>query len=336
MPPMLVRLLVSCVITVMMWGCRQKELVYPASTMIKVSVAFDWTYAPEASVDGMTVIFFPVGQEGSIWRYELSGQDGGDIEIPAGSYRMLAFNNDTKYILYNGISQPDTYNAYTAATTLTWPQEAIESYPELEDYKGYRSPDALYCGSAEGVGVSLCSVSYRPCRPDGSSEDIKECNRHIIRCYPAPRTSTYTCIMRNVTNAESMRRGYCLLTGLSPSELIADDVLSESEGAYTFIAGRKNTDISGKTVAFGRSASESARQYLYLVTVLADGSVASYRYDVSDQVVNSPDKRNVKIIIDGLELPDVKPIVPDDPTTDFDVAVNDWETIIINHVVGLR
>ncbi len=113
-------------------------------------------------------------------------------------------------------------------------------------------------------------------------------------------------------------------------------MLSESEGAYTFIAGRKNTDISGKTVAFGRSASESARQYLYLVTVLADGSVASYRYDVSDQVVNSPDKRNVKIIIDGLELPDVKPIVPDDPTTDFDVAVNDWETIIINHVVGLR
>lgn len=142
--------------------------------------------------------------------------------------------------------------------------------------------------------------------------------------------------MRNVTNAESMRRGYCLLTGLSPSELIADDVLSESEGAYTFIAGRTNTEISGKTAAFGRSASESARQYLYLVTVLADGSVASYCYDVSEQVVNSPDKRNVEIIIDGLELPDVKPIVPDDPTTDFDVAVNDWETIIINHVVGLR
>lgn len=336
MSPILVRLFVSCIVAVMMCGCHQKELVYPASTMIKVSVVFDWTYAPKASVDGMTVIFFPVGPEGSIWRYELPGQDGGDIEIPAGNYRMLAFNNDTKYILYNGISHLDTYNAYTAFTTPSWPQEAIERYPRLDDYKGYRSPDALYCGSAEDVNVSLCSVLYRPDRPDGSAVNVKECNRHIIRCYPAPRTSTYTCIMRNVTNAESMRRGYCLLTGLSPSELIADDVLSESEGAYTFIAGRKNTEISGKTAAFGRSASESARQYLYLVTVLADGSVASYCYDVSEQVVNSPDKRNVEIIIDGLELPDVKPIVPDDPTTDFDVAVNDWETIIINHVVGLR
>ncbi|MDE5692787.1 MAG: DUF5119 domain-containing protein [Duncaniella sp.] len=124
MSPILVRLFVSCIVAVMMCGCHQKELVYPASTMIKVSVVFDWTYAPKASVDGMTVIFFPVGPEGSIWRYELPGQDGGDIEIPAGNYRMLAFNNDTKYILYNGISHLNTYNAYTAATTPSWPQEA--------------------------------------------------------------------------------------------------------------------------------------------------------------------------------------------------------------------
>lgn len=335
--PRLVWRLMLCILSVMTSGCHQKELVYPASTMIKVSVAFDWTYAPDASVDGMTVIFFPIGPEGSIWRYELAGHDGGDIEIPAGRYRMLAFNNDTKYIYYNGISQADTYNAYTASTTLSWPPEVLDDYPEMKDYKGYRSPDALYCGSAEDITISLCAVSYHPYRPDGDNvEAVKECSKHIVRCYPEPRTSNYTCIMRNVTNAESMRRGYYLLTGLSPSELIADDVLSESEGAYTFVAERKNTQISGKTVAFGRSASATARQYLYLVAVLADGSVVSYRYDVSDQVMNSPDKRNVNIIIDGLTLPDVKPVDPDDPTTDFEVAVNDWETIIINHVIGLR
>ncbi|WP_280122862.1 hypothetical protein [Duncaniella muricolitica] len=81
---------------------------------------------------------------------------------------MLAFNNDTKYILYNG-HHNHIRIAYTAATTLTWSQEALESYPKLEDYKSCRSPDARYCGSAESVIVSLCSTSYSPCRPAGPS-----------------------------------------------------------------------------------------------------------------------------------------------------------------------
>ncbi len=70
---------------------------------------------------------------------------------------MFAFNNDTKYILYNG-HHNHIRIAYTAATTLTWSQ----SYPKLEDYKSCRSPDARYCGSAESVIVSLCSTSYSP------------------------------------------------------------------------------------------------------------------------------------------------------------------------------
>ena len=75
---------------------------------------------------------------------------------------MLAFNNDTKYILYNG-HHNHIRIAYTAATTLTWSQEALESYPKLEDYKSCRSPDARYCGSAESVFDFIQPLP--PCRP---------------------------------------------------------------------------------------------------------------------------------------------------------------------------
>lgn len=325
-----------CTILVLLCGCNQKELVYPSSTMIKVTVKFDWSDALEANPDGMTVVFFPEGAEGSIWRYELSGREGGDIEIPAGRYRMMAFNSDTQYIMYSGTSHMWSYKAYTdKSVPVAWPDTVVASYPELLSYTGYKSPDMLYCGIDEDISVELCSVSYRPCRSGGglSEAEVKECGHHVLKCFPGSRTSSYTCVLRDVVNIEGMRRGYFVLSGLSPSELIAHDVLSESEGEYMFLASRGEKDVSGKTVAFGSSAAVSVKQNLYFIAVLADGRVVPYCYDVSDQIVNSPDKRNVLIVIDGVELPYVKPGNPD---TDFDVEVDDWETVIIDHVVTLK
>lgn len=333
------RLLPVLLFPALLCGCNQKDLVYPASTMIKISVDFDWMYASDADPEGMSLVFFPEGEDGRVWRYELSGRNGGEIEIPAGRYRMIAFNNDTKYIMFSGTSHLRSYNAYTEESVpVEWPKSVTDSYPRLISCKGYRSPDPLYCATVEDVDVELCSVSYRPCRPgDNSSEaEIKECGRHILKCFPAPRTSNYTCILRNVTNIESMLRGYFVLSGLSPSELIAYDILSGSEGEYMFLASCDGTDITGKTIAFGSSSSAASHQFLYLIAVLADGSVVPYCYDVSDQVMNSHDKRNVMIIVDGVELPYVKPDMPDDPDASFDVVIEDWETVIINHVVTLQ
>ena len=326
-----------CAACILLCGCHQKDLVYPDSAMIKISVNFDWTYAPDADPDGMTVVFFPEDDGGHIWRYELAGRKGGRIEIPAGRYRIMAFNNDTKDIIYSGTSHMESYNAFTSESVpVEWPDTVLEVCPGIESDKIYRSPDALYCATAENVSVGLCSVSYRPLRPDSDETEIKECGQHVIRCFPAPRTCSYTCILRNVANISGMRRGYFVLSGLSPSELIAYDMLSDSEGEYLFLATRGESDITGKTTAFGRSASPSVRQFLYLIAVMADGRIAAFCHDVSDQVVNSPDKRNVRIVIDGLELPYVKPGGPDDGAPDFEVGVDDWELVIINHVVTLR
>lgn len=330
-------LVVLSVVGVLLCSCHQKELVYPASTMIKVSVSFDWQYAPEAHPDGMSVVFFPTDNTGSIWRYELAGGEGGDVEIPAGNYRVLAFNNDTKNILYSGTSHMASYNAYTVeASRISWPATVLDRFPDIALGKTFRSPDHLYCGVADNVSVELCAVSYEPSRPehDATVPQQQHCPRHVIKLFPGPRTSNYTCIMRNVTNIDGFRRGYFVLSGLAPSELIAYDILSQAQGEYMFFASPDNADISGHTVAFGDSAASASTNYLYFVAVMADGSVASYRYDVSEAIVNSPDKRNVVIVIDGLELPSTEPVNPDDP--DFDVEVNDWETVITDIIVSLK
>lgn len=61
-----------------------------------------------------------------------------------------------------------------------------------------------------------------------------------------------------------------------------------------------------------------------------------YTFDVTDQVNNAPDPRNVHIVITGLELPD--DIDPDpgpgpdpdhpDPEGGMTVTIEDWTTII--------
>lgn len=329
--------LLSMLCLCLMESCNQKELLYPASMMIDVSVVFDWTDAPDANPDGMTVIFFPTGgEEGRIWRYELAGSAGGSVSLPAGNYRMLAFNNDTKYISYDGISELSTYDAFTSRSTLAWPEAVISAFPEIPSYMAYHYPDALYCGTAENISITLCNLSYTPVGfgDEYPAGEIKTCEKHIIRCRPQPRTCSYTCIFRNVNNAGSLSRGYMLLSGLSPSELIAGDVLSSAQGSSVFAASRKNNEISGTTRGFGISANPDTPQYLYLIAKLTDGTVLVFRHDVSLQISQYPDKRNVVIIIDGISLPYIKPDTPDGPATGFAPEIEDWELVIVDKVIG--
>ncbi|MDE6135412.1 MAG: DUF5119 domain-containing protein, partial [Muribaculaceae bacterium] len=151
-----------CGISLILVSCHQKDLLYPGSSMIKITVSFDWEQAPEACPDGMTVVFFPVGTGGKVWRYELPGRDGGDVELPAGTYNMLAFNNDLRYVFFDDVENLFSYRAYTREVPLSWPDNVTDAYPEISGFESFHSPDPLFCGTASDIEVSLCSVVYTP------------------------------------------------------------------------------------------------------------------------------------------------------------------------------
>lgn len=321
-------------LSLLLGGCRQKELVYPASTMVKVSIAFEWDQAPEADPTGMSVVFYPTDADGSIWRFELPGKDGGVVSIPAGSYRMLAYNNDTRYIYYRDQESIDTFTAYTDAFTVHWPQALTGALPTLATTTVYRSPEELYCGEIDDLTVELCKVTYLPDNSADGAGTTKECPYHLVRCHPGPRTCNYTTVFRNVVNAESFRRGYTVLSGLSPTELIATDILSAERGSYVAALSRQNLQLSGSARAFGANTDAGARQYLYLLAIMNDGSVEPRCYDVTEQVANSDDPRNVIITIDGLEFPLVEGGDSSSGSTGFEVDINDWEEVVINITIG--
>ena len=62
-----------------------------------------------------------------------------------------------------------------------------------------------------------------------------------------------------------------------------------------------------------------------MYAVLADDSKWYYTYDVTDQIHNAPDPRNVHIVLDGLPLP--KPIVNGGG---FKPTVKEWQTVDVD------
>ena len=94
----LVKFLPSVIVTLLALfatGCNHKELCYQHPHVGEIRVEFDWRYAPEANPQGMVVFFYPLDEgRGDYIRYDFVGGEGGKVNLRAGNYLMLCYNND--------------------------------------------------------------------------------------------------------------------------------------------------------------------------------------------------------------------------------------------------
>ena len=121
---------------------------------------------------------------------------------------------------------------------------------------------------------------------------------------------------------------------MATSLLIASAQSSGSPGASQFTLNRSDnsTDtFTGKTTAFGTPPGEPSF-LLYVNATMHDGKVYTKSFDVTSQVINSPWKRNVLIILEGVSFPEGEPPDnPDDPDVGIDVGIDGWELIEIDY-----
>ena len=97
----------------LLWSCEHKDILCPEDTALPIEVKFEWGKAPEARVDGMALYFFSKDRRGERWRFDIAGMEGGKIEIPPGSYRMLTLNNDLPGVDFSETSDFFTFLAHT-------------------------------------------------------------------------------------------------------------------------------------------------------------------------------------------------------------------------------
>lgn len=298
-------------------GCQQREIICLGDDAIPLEVAFEWHNAPKANPEGMTLYFY--SSDGAFRRFDITGREGGRIELPPGHYDLVAVNNDLPGVRIEGY---EGYHSICAVAQST-------GSPPVEDFPPVRPTGMLYGGVVNDVEVTMCGVSYR--RPDGT---LKECPRGLIRCSPDSMARVYNVSFLNVKGLERISKAEATLSGMASELLLCDDIAGSDACCVSFpldsLSGQGDL-LRGHTSGFGAPDNRTSISRPFMLTIrvkLKTGKIYSKTYDVTAQVENFLHRNNIIIIIKDLDIP----YDPSEEVGDggFDVGVGDWNTVIID------
>lgn len=283
-------------------SCEHKELCDNHSNTAKLHVVFDWQHAPDAQPETMRLYLFPL-DGGKAQPYEFPDYRGGYINVPAGRYRALCVNSDTESVLYRNIDLFDSFEAYAPDGVL---KAGFPRAKDASDERIAKSPDRLYSDRLEDLAIEI------------SKEE------QTVTLYPALSVCRYRVEIRNVSNLEhhSSERLSGSLSGLSGGLQVGRNELTSDLVTVPFnVVSDGVSTLTAEFLAFGQAGMEGKPAHkLVIYLALPDGSKESYSFDVSNQVDEAADPRDVYILLDGLSLP--KPI---DDGGGFHIHVDDWK-----------
>lgn len=290
----MIRILYILFASILLASCDHKELCYDHSHIMEVDVTFDWYETPEASPKSMSLYLFPE-DGGRPSRYEFADRYGGRLRIRNGNYRAICFNSDTRNVKILDEASYDSFcisskslddvGGLSALGILSRNQEGSPT-PEEEVVV---SPDIIWSAAYENVVVN-------------------DSNREI-RLSPKLSVISGTLEIRNASNLRWINSVSGSLSGMSAGYMPQAGIASESHATYVF-GCRYDVDqsaIFGEFTSFGHCPSVDNTHILSIFVTLADDSSWVYSADVSQQIHESDDPYNLKIVLDDLPIP--KPVV---------------------------
>ena len=288
-------------------SCGHKEIDCPA-TANGIEILFEWDNARDADIEGMTLYFYPTDGHNRIWRFDIAGRDGGHIELPSGTYRMIACNNDLP-----GISLEDTSSAATIMATA--------SHKVADGV--YASTGMLYGAIVEQLEITPCGVSYL--RSDGT---VKECGKGLVRCRPDTLATKYTVSISNVIGIEGVRTveaefGPVYSSMYLDSRLPAD---AKQRLYLNMTADRLQNNLTGYGCAFSPAQPEKNGSSILLRIVKSDNERNIKIIEISPKDMNIITPHNVLIKIDGIDISDGEK----DNVGNIDANVDGWTVIDID------
>lgn len=312
-------------------GCHHKDLCYMHPHVTKLRVVYDWSEAPEANPAGMRAFFYSVDEPGRYHTFDFPGAKGGEIELPAGEYVLVTYNNDTEAVRFSSTNSFDNHYAQTRTGDILEPMYGNGVTSTATTDNGERvviCPDQLWGCSVTQITITQHGVTYIHEHSGTRAETYTDNGDQIITLYPHDMLCHYTYEVRNVKNANHISQISAALSGMSPGMNLSTETLDAEHVTLPFEANANATanTITGSFLTFGHNPDNTASHRMSFYVVMDDGSKytikAPSNLDVTDQVDNAPDRRHVHIIIDGLDLPDTN-----DTGTGFNPWVDDWGVI---------
>lgn len=301
----------TVIATLVLCSCEHKELYYGKTRTANVKVVFDWKNAPDADPETMSLYLFP-RDGGPVQRYEFTDRTGGIVKIPVGNYNVLCLNSDSELIQLRGISRWETFEAYTGEMkilgSLGIRSASVPRADGTEGEKVAHAPGILWSDRIKNIEVTLLPAEQ------------------AITLYPGESVCSYTVEIRNASNLKYVSDLRGALSGMAGGLLPGLDELTPERVTIPFkIVSDGVSTITGNFLTFGNSPAIGNTNRLVIYAILADGSKWYYTYDVTNQVRSAPDRRHVRIVLDGLPLP--KPIANGGG---FQPSVDDWKNVNVD------
>ena len=293
-------------------SCDHKEICYDhMHSLLYLQVVFDWSHARAASPASMSFYLFP--DAGRAIRNEFTDPAGGEIRTTEGCYDALCLNSDTEGIEYRNTEKWETFEITTATTTLL-PEHTLlslrsEKPPMASGAESERiaaAPEMVWCDRRAGVEVS--------------SEE------HRLTLSPSAAVGRCTVEIRHADNLAHIRSLSASLSGMAGGFLVGAGTPSTERVTIPFEMTKSDeTTLTGSVQTFGHCPSEQTAHRLIVYAILADGRKWYYTYDVTEQIHSAPDQQDIRILLDGLPLPE-----PKSGSGGFRLSVESWQDVYID------
>ena len=289
-------------------SCAYKDIECPAGAA-GIEILFEWDRAPRAEVEGMTLFFYPADSYSRIWRFDIAGRNGGRIEIPPGTYRLIACNNDLAGTSVTGTENASTIRAAAARRM---------------DDGAYATTGMLYGTGVASLEVSECGVRYTTA--DGTAKD---CARGIVRCHPDSMATVYTIDIRHVTGMAHIRSASAELEPVSPAILLESGIPAGGAARLymPLSPDMRRESLTASACAFSVPDMATTAYTLTLRIDRNDGTSASRTVEIGPDCLNILSEHNVLITIADLTIPGSGSSTGD--VGGIEAAVDGWQVIEI-------
>lgn len=309
----------ACVLTLLLAcigfsSCNHKDLVYEDSRTGHLNVIFDWRNAPGANPASMA--FYLYHTDGSVpLRFIFQNNTGGTIKVPTAEYSGMCLNADiTDWAVISGAESIYEYEISTTDTEFLpatgLPTRGLPRGPETNEERFAGTPGMLWGDQTNGISI-----------PDNTQDKT-------IVMYPEEKICHYTVDVYDSGDVgRYVESGIdASLSGMSEGYMVGKDCSATSLVTHPFLLKPNYSDNSlhAEFLTFGESPA-SAKHILSIYLIRDDGKKWNCNVDVTDQVKNAPDPRNVHIIVSGLDLPN-----PISGGTGVIPEVDDWVSVNIN------
>lgn len=294
-------------------ACHHHDLIMDGSSD-GIMILNDWNYASDASPEGMAYLFFPDGDV-EPWRFDFPGRTAGKVKLPNGDYRFVMFNDDTSQIKFVIDSAGGMYASAEVCT--------LNTVVDVVDYDGQpvkKAPDKLWCYSVEHVSIRCCYLEY------GNKKKYDNC----LITYPRQVTPSYSLKINHVENLHGVAWMAGAITGQSDKIDLND--YSHDGPLVTVPFGidlQPDSTLTSDFLTYGTPSGIESDSKIVLFFMMSDGEMVKISANVTDQIRNSLDPMDIKLVIDSIQLPWAPPI--EIGGGGFVPTVNGWVDVVIDY-----